>query len=161
MMTAKTIERCCALSVVLGLFLGLTGTFNPAAGAEYRFVARIPSADQPIWEAASGTIDLSAVPQEEIVLVLENPTDVSHGFAMPQLQAVIREQIIRPVDSMVPTETVLQYTAPISVTVEPGQVYRVRLSNSSFKARASYSETIAVFCPLHRTSRAGSVFLVK
>lgn len=161
MMTVKTIERCCALSVVLGLFLSLTGTFNPAAGAEYRFVARIPSADQPIWEAASGTIDLSAVPQEEIVLVLENPTDVSHGFAMPQLQAVIREQIIRPVDSMVPTETVLQYTAPISVTVEPGQVYRVRLSNSSFKARASYSETIAVFCPLHRASRAGSVFLVK
>lgn len=157
----KTAGRFCALGVLSGLFLTAAGTFASAVGAEYRFVARIPSADQPIWEAASGTIDLSAVPQEEIVLVLENPTDVPHGFAMPQLQAVVREQIIRPVDSMVPTETVLQYTAPISVTVEPGQVYRVRLSHSAFKARESYSETIAVFCPLHKTSRAGSVFLVK
>jgi hypothetical protein len=157
----KAIGRFCAVGVLLGLLLAATGTLTPAAGAEYRFVARIPLADQPIWEAASGTIDLSAVPHEEIVLVLENPTDVPHGFVMPQLQAVVREQIIRPVDSMMPTETVLQYTAPISVTVEPGQVYRVRLSNSAFKARESYSETIAVFCPLHKTSRAGSVFLVK
>jgi hypothetical protein len=160
-MVMKTIGRFSALGVLLGLFLSVTGTLTPAASAEYRFVARIPSADQPIWDAASGTIDLSVASQEEIVLVLENPTDVPHGFAMPQLQAVVREQIIRPVDSMVPTETVLQYTAPISVTVEPGQVYRVRLSNSAFKARESYSETIAVFCPLHKTSRAGSVFLVK
>lgn len=157
----KVAGRFCALGVLSGLFVAAAGTFAPATSAEYRFVARIPEADQPIWEATSGTIDLSAVPQEEIVLVLDNPTDVAHGFAMPQLQAVVREQIIRPVDSMVPTETVLQYTAPISVTVEPGQVYRVRLSNSVFKARESYSEMIAMFCPLHKTSRAGSVLLVK
>lgn len=147
--------------ILSGLVFGVIGTSGLAAGAEYRFVARIPSADQPIWESVSGTIDLSLSSQEEIVLALENPTDVAHGFTMPQLHAVVREQLIRPVDSMVPNETVLQYTAPISVTVEPGQVQRVRLSKNGFRARESYYETVVMFCPLHKTSKAGSVALVK
>lgn len=157
----KTKRKAGAWLVSAGLLVAGWGAVDAASGAEYRFVARVPADDQPIWEPVSGTIDLSPSPQEEIILVLENPTEMAHGFAMPQLQAVIREKIVRPVDSMVPAETVLQYTAPISVTVEPGQVYRVRLSHSSFKAREFYSETVAIFCPLHKASRAGSVQVVK
>jgi hypothetical protein len=160
-MAMKTRMRAGVWGVLSGLLFAIMGTSGPAAGAEYRFVARVPSSDQAVWESVSGVIDLSPSVQEEIVLVLENPTDVRHVFAVPQLQAVIREQIIRPVDSMVPAETVLQYTAPISMTVEPGQVSRVRLSSSQFQARESYSETFTVFCPLHKTSLAGSVSLVK
>lgn len=157
----KTIGRAGMWGVLSGVVFGIIATSDPAAGAEYRFVARVPSADQAIWESVSGPIDLSVPSKEDIVLVLDNPTDVAHGFAIPHLHAVVREQVIRPVDSMLPEETVLQYTAPISVTVEPGQVQRVRLSKSGFRARESYSETVVVFCPLHKTSKAGSVALVK
>lgn len=157
----KRIERAGAWGILSGLVFGIIGTSSLAAGAEYRFVAHMPSKDQPIWESASGTIDLSRSPQEEIVLILDNPTDVPHGFAMPQLQAVVREQVIRPVDSMVPNETALLYTAPISVTVEPGQVQRIRLSQNMFSARESYYETVVVYCPLHKSSKASTVALVK
>ncbi|WP_447979006.1 hypothetical protein [Candidatus Nitrospira bockiana] len=155
------IARRLVLWVAAGVFLVSAAPLPNATGAEYRFVARSPSTDHPIWEPVSDVIDLSQVPKEDIVLVLENPTDTAHAFVMPQLRLVTHERVITPVESMVPADTVVQYTAPVRVTVEPGTVSRIRLSDGGFKARQDYSETIVFFCPLHKSSKAGSVSFVK
>jgi hypothetical protein len=157
-MVNRTLIRRLEAFALAGVVSVLTIFSTAASAAEYRFVARDPSSSQPIWESEAAIIDAS---EEEILLVLDNPTDKAHGFTMPQHQLVARERIIRSVDSLAPLDQVLQYTEQLSVTVDPGTVRRILLSDGRFRSRQSYSESAVFFCPLHKGSRAGSVSFVK
>lgn len=147
------------LAGLLLIFIDLDGT---AISAEFRFVAGSPSTGQPIWQPASVTIDLRQAADEDITLILENPTDLVHGFAAPGLHAVIKEKILGPPTQPFLTEEMpLQYTGPIRVTVGPNSTQRIRLSGSGFKAHQVYAEIVPFFCPFHKETQAGSIYLVK
>lgn len=157
-MPKRTMMRL-GLPFISAALLVLLACFSVAASAaEYRFVAREPSASRPIWEPQA---EILYVGDEEILLILDNPTDETHGFTMPQHQSVSRERIIRSVDGLAPMDQVLQYTENLSVTVGPGTVRRIRLSDGRFRSRQSYSERAVFYCQLHKSSRAGAVSFVK
>lgn len=149
------------LSVLIGLFI-IFFLNDAATSAEFRFVASLPSTDQPVWQPTSVTIDLRQAADEDITLVLDNPTGLVHGFAAPGLHAVVKEKITGPpAQAFLPEEMALQYTSPILVMVAPQTTQRIRLSGSGFKAHHIYAEIVPFFCPVHKESRAGSIYLVK
>jgi hypothetical protein len=145
----------------MGAGIVLANAWGFAHAAEYRFTARSPSVDRPIWESRSAFIDVSTAADEDIVLVLDNPTEEPHGFDMPQLELVSHERIITSAESNMPHDTILIYTGPLRVTVAPGSERRIRLSTRAFHTRRYVEERVVFFCPVHRDAKPGTVGVVK
>lgn len=141
------------------LLLSFTGQ---SWGKDVRFVARDFSGDQSVWQTDSTLLERPTDKTEELVFILENPTNAEHAFVMPSVQMITREQVLTPeqmVDILEPMR--IPYVEPLSVTVKPGESKRLRVHATDLFSSKSTGVAFRFFCTIHKDMhQAGSMFVM-
>lgn len=132
-------------AVVMG-FLGA----QAADASEFRFVASHIALDRVIWQPSLTLIDNKMDLEGGVEFVLENPTSTPHVFDVQGLSRII---------SVEPSGE--EKTEPLSVTVEPKETQRIRISTKALEGTSAQGRQFRVQCLIHRQEHlAGSIFVV-
>jgi len=141
-----TLTKQFSIAVVL---IGLLGA-QAADASEFRFVASQIALDRVIWQPSLTLIDNKMDLEGGLVFVLENPTSTPHVF---DVQGLSRITGVQPSGE--------EKTEPLSVTVEPNETQRVRISTKPLEGTSGQGRQFRVQCLIHRQEHlTGSIFVV-
>lgn len=131
------------------VMFGLWGA-QAADANEFRFVASQIALDRVIWQPSLTLIDNKMDLEGGLVFVLENPTSTPHVFDVPGLSRIT---IVQPSGE--------EKTEALSVTVEPNETQRVRISTIPLEGASAQGRQFRVQCLIHRQEHlAGAIFVV-
>lgn len=135
-----------SIGLVLITLLGA----QAANASEFRFVASQIALDRVIWQPSLTLIDNKMDLEGGVVFVLENPTSTPHVF---EVQGLSRITTVEPSGEA--------KTEPLSVTVEPNETQRIRISTTPFEGTSAQGRQFRVRCLIHEQEHlAGSIFIV-
>lgn len=131
------------------LLIGLLRA-QTADASEFRFVASQIALDRVIWQPSLTLIDNKMDLEGGVVFVLENPTSTPHVFDVPGLSQIT---VAQPSGE--------EKTQPLSITVEPKETQRVRISTTPLQVTSAQGRQFRVRCLIHQQEHlAGSIFVV-
>ena len=134
------------IGAVLMGFLGA----QTADASEFRFVASNIALDRVIWQPSLMLIDNKMDLEGGVVFVLENPTSTPHVFDVQGLSRIIG---VEPSGE--------EKTEPLSITVEPKETQRIRISTKPLEGTSAQGRQFRVQCLIHRQEHlSGSIFVV-
>jgi hypothetical protein len=129
---------------------------------EVQFVATEPQGNQPIWRTDTVLLERAFDKEEDLIFILNNPTNAEHTFAMPGVQFVTREHVVWPESGSDLAEPIrLVYAQSLTVTVKPGERKRVRVDGISLLADKSAGQAFRYYCEIHKDIHlAGSLYVM-
>ncbi|WP_455377153.1 hypothetical protein [Petrachloros mirabilis] len=135
-----------SIGAVLMGFLGA----QTADASEFRFVASNIALDRVIWQPSLTLIDNKMDLEGGVVFVIENPTSTPHVFDVPGLLHITGVQ---------PSGE--EKTEPLSITVEPKETQRIRISTKPLEGTSAQGRQFRVRCLIHQQEHlSGSIFVV-
>ena len=138
-------RRLYVWTMLIGLMVG-----NPALAGEFRFVATQIAPDRAIWQPSLVLIDNKTDLQGGLLFVLEKRTLTPHIFDVPGLSRLSNGKLPDG-----------KKTEPLSITVEPNETKRVRISTEPLAGSSAEGRQFRVRCLIHRQEHLpGSIFVV-